>query len=81
MNCRTARRAISDYIDGELDSSTAADVEAHLARCRSCPPLAAALQAVLAQLRDLPETSSHRDALERALLSVNHHNQADQGET
>ncbi|HLI25381.1 MAG TPA: zf-HC2 domain-containing protein [Acidimicrobiales bacterium] len=71
MRCQTARSLVSDYIDGELDASTAAEVEAHLADCASCPPLAAALQAVLGQLRALPEVPAELSALERALADVN----------
>lgn len=70
MRCQTARSLVSDYIDGELDASTAAEVEAHLAHCPSCPPLAAALQAVLGQLRALPEVSAALSAVDRALAAI-----------
>jgi anti-sigma factor RsiW len=81
MRCQEARRLVSDYIDGELDTSTAAELEAHLARCPSCPPLAAALQAVLSQLRALHQVPTHGDAVERALAAVKPSNQPEQGES
>jgi RNA polymerase sigma-70 factor (ECF subfamily) len=81
MRCQTARMLISDFIDGELDAATASEVEAHLAHCPSCPPLAVALQAVLRQLRALPETVTARDALERALARVSPNFATTQGES
>lgn len=55
MNCWDARQHISDYLNGELDTATAATVETHLAGCPTCPPLYAALVGVhreLGRLRD-----------------------------
>jgi len=55
MRCWDARRQVSDYLDGLLDPTTAAGVEAHLAGCPTCPPLYAALVDThehLAGLRD-----------------------------
>lgn len=71
MRCQAVRNLVSDYLDGELDASAAAEVEAHLAHCPSCPPLAAALQAVLGQLRALPEVPAALVAVERALAAIN----------
>jgi len=66
MRCMEARLLVSEYIDGDLDPATARQLEEHLATCRSCPPLAAALTGVLAQLRSLPEVPA-ADVVERAL--------------
>lgn len=55
LRCWDARRHVSEYLDGELTPEAAASVEAHLARCPTCPPLYAALVGVrdhLAGLRD-----------------------------
>ena len=43
MACWDARRVVEDYLDGELPLGERAAVEAHLARCPTCPPLLAAL--------------------------------------
>jgi RNA polymerase sigma-70 factor (ECF subfamily) len=55
MRCWDARQHVSDYLNGELDTATAAAIEAHLAACPTCPPLYAALVGVhdeLGRLRD-----------------------------
>ncbi len=46
MRCWDARQHVSDYLNGDLDTATAATVEAHLASCPTCPPLYAALVGV-----------------------------------
>jgi RNA polymerase sigma-70 factor (ECF subfamily) len=43
MRCWQARSQVSDYLDGALPPGKARSVEAHLAGCRTCPPLYAAL--------------------------------------
>jgi RNA polymerase sigma-70 factor (ECF subfamily) len=53
MRCWRARRHVSAYLDGELDSETVTAVESHLARCPTCPPLYAALVGVRARLEGL----------------------------
>lgn len=53
--CWAARRLVSAYLDGELDAADRATVDAHLARCRTCPPLAQALTQATASLRGLRE--------------------------
>jgi anti-sigma factor RsiW len=68
MRCTDARLLVSEYLDGELDPATACQLEEHLRTCPSCPPLAAALTGVLAQLRSLPETAS--GTVERALATI-----------
>ncbi len=55
MRCWRARRLVSSYLDGELAPEPKAAVEAHLARCPTCPPLYASLvgiQAAMGELRD-----------------------------
>lgn len=46
MRCWDARQHVSEYLNGDLDTATAATVEAHLAACPTCPPLYAALVGV-----------------------------------
>lgn len=36
IGCEEALRLLAAHLDGELDSSQGADVDGHLARCRSC---------------------------------------------
>ncbi len=36
MTCEQALRLLVEHLDGELAVERAAEVEAHLARCRSC---------------------------------------------
>jgi RNA polymerase sigma-70 factor (ECF subfamily) len=58
VHCWQARRHISSFLDGELDATTRAAVEGHLAACPTCPPLYAGLvgvRAILGGLRD-PDT-------------------------
>jgi RNA polymerase sigma-70 factor, ECF subfamily len=58
LRCWRARRHVSGYLDGELDETTKAAVEAHLETCPTCPPLYASLvgvRATLGGLRD-PDT-------------------------
>lgn len=54
LRCWDARRLVSDYLDGELDTTSAARVEAHLQGCPTCPPLYAALVATTDALRSSP---------------------------
>ena len=58
LHCWRARRHVSAYLDGELDTTTRATVERHLESCPTCPPLYASLvgvRATLGGLRD-PDT-------------------------
>lgn len=55
MRCWDARRHVSEYIDGALDTTTSTMLETHLATCPTCPPLYSSLVAThdgLASLRD-----------------------------
>jgi predicted anti-sigma-YlaC factor YlaD len=63
MPCWDARQHISDYLNGDLEPSTATLVETHLETCPTCPPLCAALVGVhgqLGRLRD-PDSVIHPD--------------------
>lgn len=58
MRCWDARRHVSEYLDGDLNVTTSALLEAHLATCPTCPSLYSALvdtREGLAGLRD-PDT-------------------------
>jgi len=34
--CRDIAKELSEYLDGELDSETCAEIEAHMAGCKNC---------------------------------------------
>lgn len=55
LRCWEARRHISDYIDGELDAESSRQVERHLERCPTCPPLYAAIVVATEALHDSAE--------------------------
>ena len=46
MECKTIKRNISRWIDGELEATQKADIEEHLQRCVSCQKEASAFQAL-----------------------------------
>jgi RNA polymerase sigma-70 factor (ECF subfamily) len=60
MDCWDARRHVSDFMNGDLDDATATTVEAHLARCPTCPPLYAALVGVNDELGRLDGATDER---------------------
>ncbi|MFN8173284.1 MAG: sigma-70 family RNA polymerase sigma factor [Candidatus Nanopelagicales bacterium] len=76
MSCWDARRRVSDYLDGDVDTATAERLRQHLAACPTCPPLLAALTGV----RDLLGTIRDPDSVVdpaladrvRAALRVGH---------
>ncbi len=70
MRCWDARQMISDYLDGDLPDAGVEQVEGHLQRCPTCPPLYAALVGVhveVGRLRDpdtvVPDPLARRIAL------------------
>ncbi|MGH9268495.1 MAG: anti-sigma factor family protein [Acidimicrobiales bacterium] len=65
LTCAEARELIFDYLDGELDTSTARAVERHRDRCQNCPPLVSAIMAMLGRLRSLPEPAPDEGFLSR----------------
>ena len=58
LRCWDARRHVSDYLDGDLETSLVDQVEAHLEMCPTCPPLYAALVGVHAELGRLRDPDS-----------------------
>jgi RNA polymerase sigma-70 factor (ECF subfamily) len=58
MPCWDARQHVSEYLNGDLDPSTAGIIEAHLTTCPTCPPLYAALVGVNAELGRLRDPDS-----------------------
>ena len=70
LSCSEARELVSDYIDGELPESTAADLEGHLQRCPNCPPLYASLIQTLADLKALGHFPMGEDFAERVAAAL-----------
>ena len=58
MRCWDARRLVSDYLNDTLGPEARATLEAHIARCPTCPPLYASLVGVRASLSGLRDSDS-----------------------
>jgi anti-sigma factor RsiW len=52
LNCKEVWRAISDYIDDDIDARLKEDLESHLATCRHCAALVDSLHNVLVLVAD-----------------------------
>jgi anti-sigma factor RsiW len=64
-NCATILANISAYLDGELETTACAEIEAHCATCASCEALVQSLRATVGLCREaaaapLPEDVRHR---------------------
>ena len=57
MKCLTAKKWISEYIDGDLDNAKKAKLDAHCARCADCRKLLADLQTISAGAKKLDTLS------------------------
>jgi len=68
--CAEALRLLATHLDGELDAVRSADMERHLARCRSCYSRAEferGLKSELAALRGQPVRASFEERI-RSLI-------------
>ena len=82
MRCWDARRLVSDYLDGGLPPAEVSQVEAHLERCPTCPPLYAALVGVqdeMGRLRD-PDTVVPHGLARRIATMVEQPDQPDESQ-
>ena len=61
MTCDAFAGALSAYLEGELDISSRAQVEAHAGRCADCASLLAELRAISAEAAMLPVLEPSRD--------------------
>lgn len=57
MKCQTAKKWISEYIDGELDAVKKDELHEHCARCDDCRKLLEDFQAISKSARELEELS------------------------
>jgi predicted anti-sigma-YlaC factor YlaD len=55
MRCTTAKKWISEYIDGDLDSEQTATLEEHISGCSGCKELLAEMQKLVKSAQDLPD--------------------------
>lgn len=53
MKCPTAKKWISEYIDGDLDNAKKAELDKHCAQCADCQKLLAHFQTISAGAREL----------------------------
>lgn len=73
MRCWDARQLVSDYLDGELPDVEVGQVEEHLGRCPTCPPLYAALVGVHAEVGRLRDSDAVvPDPLARRITTMVH---------
>jgi anti-sigma factor RsiW len=68
--CTAILSNISAYLDGDLDATACADIEAHCANCERCAPLVAGLQRTIGLCRAASRTPLPDDVRQRALASV-----------
>lgn len=61
VNPHLSDKLLNEFLDGALDGSARADVEAHLAACGACSARLEALGAVFAGLATLPQAPLGRD--------------------
>jgi hypothetical protein len=61
LTCADVEARAADYLEGDLDAATRADVERHLAVCSDCAALVADLRAIAARARSLPPVAPTRD--------------------
>lgn len=54
MRCTTAKKWISEYIDGDLEAKRAADLQEHIAGCSGCKELLADMKKIIQGARELP---------------------------
>lgn len=69
MRCDSLQDLLSPYLDGELDPSARAEVEAHLAACPECAGLADRMRVALAAFASFPEVEPS-PALRRRLMAI-----------
>ena len=68
--CAEVRDVSSDYIDGDLDASTAERVTSHVERCPPCKAFLNTLRATVNMLRGMPPNDPPDDFRRRVRDSV-----------
>ncbi len=70
MKCRYMRRKISAYMDQELDSASARQMESHLRQCTECREMLDDFQEIDKMVRGLPEITADADFSAQMLRMV-----------
>ena len=65
MECLRAIKLLSDYLDGILDSQSAAQLERHLSECTGCRQQLDALKALVGELERLEPVKPPHDFLDQ----------------
>ena len=68
--CAAILSNISAFLDGELDATACAAIEAHCARCGRCAPVVAGLRTTIGLCRDAAEAPLPEAVRERARQAV-----------
>jgi len=55
MKCTTAKKWISEYIDGDLDTQKSVELEGHVSSCAGCKELLADMQKLVQSAHELPD--------------------------
>ncbi|MGQ9454819.1 MAG: anti-sigma factor family protein [Armatimonadota bacterium] len=70
MNCKKARRTLSDYVDNVLPRSIAADFENHIKECPGCAAELDSVRSTIASLRSLAVRNTPVDLWPRVRRAV-----------
>ncbi len=70
LTCREIKAQLSDYIDGELDSSLCAQLERHLEACPDCRIVVDTLHKTILLYRHYGRTPTPAGFQERLLLKL-----------
>ena len=62
ISCQEVVELVTDYLEGELDDATRAELEAHLALCPGCDAYIAQMQATIDELGHVPVDTLSEEA-------------------
>jgi anti-sigma factor RsiW len=68
--CRRALASVSSYLDGDLDATTCASIEAHCRECTACAEVIAGLRETVGLCRQAGATPVPEAIRQRARASV-----------
>ena len=69
-DCREARAAASDFLDGELDARAESRISRHLDKCPLCAAFVRTLRATVETLRAIPSASPPAGFAERVAARI-----------